>query len=190
MKNTTKSIKPAFNDTKSPPNVYSILDLAPPKRKKDFETLSQWQIAILEHYVSDANISIGVSADAVGINAKDVAMSLQIDKTFNFAYNLCRKIKDKVELMNLEQISHCQAQEPKATVERIFRLKSLNRERYADRGHIQQANVDININFGSGISTYGAKIDTTASIEGEISTETQPTPKASKDITDIASKMQ
>lgn len=173
-----------------PPNVYSLIDLAPPKKKKDFESLTQWQISILESYVSNANISIGASADAVGINAKDVAMSLQIDKTFRFAYNLCRKIKDRMELMNLEEISHNQAQEPKATVERIFRLKSLNRERYADRGRVQQANLDININFGSGVSTYGTRIDTTGAIEGKVSAETKQKPKVSGDMADIVSKIQ
>ena len=190
MKSVQNDIKAPITDTKLSPNVYSIIDLAPPKRKKDFESLTQWQISILETYVSNANISIGASADSVGINAKDVAMSLQIDKNFRFAYNLCRKIKDRIELMNLEEISHSQAQEPKATVERIFRLKSLNRERYADRGKVQSANVDININFGSGVSTYGTRIDTTAVKDGEV-TDTKPTTTAkhTSGMTDIVSKM-
>lgn len=190
MKTGQNNIKTALTHSKSMPNVYSLMDLAPPKKKKDFESLTQWQVSLLENYVSDANISIGESANNVGINVKDVAISLQIDKPFRFAYNLCRKIKDKVELMNLEQISHSNALEPKSTVERIFRLKSLNRERYADRGRIQQANVDININFGSGVTTYGSRVDTTGAIDGEIS----PKPKSQKakpssDMADIVSKI-
>ena len=187
MKSAQKSIKATITDTNSPPNVYSIIDLAPPKRKKDFESLTQWQITLLETYVSDANVSIGESADTVGINAKDVAMSLQIDKHFKFAYNLCRKIKDRIELMNLEQISHIQAQEPKAMVERIFRLKSLNRDRYADRGRVQSANVDININFGTGVSTYGAMTDVQ---DGEIITDnSQSRSKTTDGMSDIVAKL-
>ena len=188
MKSASNTIKPTITDTNSTHNVYSLIDLAPPKRKKDLESLTQWQITLLEHFVSDANISIGASATALGLLTKDVAMALQVDKNFKFAYNLCRKIKDKVELMNLEQISHIQAQEPKAMVERIFRLKSLNRERYADRGQIQSANVDININFGAGVSTYGARIDAT---DGEIIKDNShaSTSKTTDGMSDIVAKL-
>ena len=42
-------------------------------------------------------------------------------------------------------------------VERLFRLKSLDRDRYADRGKNAGANIDINISFGDGVTTYNKK---------------------------------
>ena len=39
-------------------------------------------------------------------------------------------------------------------VERLFRLKSLDRDRYADRGKNVGANVQVNIAFGDGVVGY------------------------------------
>ena len=56
--------------------------------------------------------------------------------------------------MKLEKVSEENAMDKKAMVERLFRLKSLDRDRYADRGANIGANVQVNIAFGDGVSAY------------------------------------
>ena len=56
--------------------------------------------------------------------------------------------------MKLEEVSESNALAPKNMVERIFRLKSLDRDRYADRGKNIGANVQVNIAFGDGVVGY------------------------------------
>ena len=56
--------------------------------------------------------------------------------------------------MKLEEVSESNALAPKNMVERLFRLKSLDRDRYADRGKNVGANVQVNIAFGDGVSGY------------------------------------
>ena len=114
------------------------------------------------------------------------------NKSFSKAYQLCRKIKDFAELMTLEKVSTNNAVEPKSVVERIFRLKSLDRERYADRGRISEKDIEININYGNGVSIGNNAIkDTTPTIkDGEISSAKKAVSTmkstASKDITELA----
>ena len=111
------------------------------------------------------------------------------DKYFRKCYNVARKVVDEVELMKLEEVSTSQALERKSTVERIFRLKSLNRERYADRGKVA-GNVDINITFGNGVNTYGNDTTTIKEIKtnNNVNNDATPSPVAS-DIASIVNKI-
>ena len=110
-----------------------------------------WKYDILDSYIQSDNINIGYIADKLAINKTDVAVALRTDKVFKKAYSECRKVLDMVELMKLESISTANAETPSAVTERIFRLKSLSRDRYADRGRIAPSNIDIKIEFGSGV---------------------------------------
>ena len=145
-----KTAKKPKKSNKSTSNLYPKPNLPEPKR--DFlATLEGWKYDILETYVKSDNINIGYIADKLGINKTEVAVALRTDKLFKKAYSECRKILDMVELMKLESISTANAETPSAVTERIFRLKSLSRDRYADRGKIAPSNIDIKIEFGSGV---------------------------------------
>ena len=108
---------------------------------------------LIETFITEGNVSISKACDIVGISKSDVAIALRVDKAFKSAYALARKITDEVELMELERVSTRNALLKQNVTERIFRMKSLNRDRYADK-RTNGANVDININFGSGVSSY------------------------------------
>ena len=108
---------------------------------------------LIETFITEGNVSISKACDIVGISKSDVAVALRIDKNFKSAYALARKITDEVELMELERVSTRNAMLKHNVTERIFRMKSLNIDRYADK-RSNGANVDININFGSGVSSY------------------------------------
>ena len=108
---------------------------------------------LIETFITEGNVSISKACDIVGISKADVAIALRVDKHFKSAYALARKITDEVELMELERVSTRNAMLKQNVTERIFRMKSLNRDRYADK-RANGANVDININFGSGVSSY------------------------------------
>ena len=108
---------------------------------------------LIETFITEGNVSISKACDIVGISQSDVAMALRVDKQFKSAYALARKITDEIELMELERVSTRNARVEKNVVERIFRMKSLNRDRYADK-RTNGANVDININFGNGVNSY------------------------------------
>ena len=112
---------------------------------------------LIETFITVGNVSISKACDIVGISQGDVAIALRVDKQFKSAYALARKIADEVELMELERVSTRNALLEKNTVERIFRLKSLNRDRYADK-RTNGANVDININFGNGVRSYAKEV--------------------------------
>jgi len=113
-----------------------------------------WKVDLFQSWLSQPTVSIGAICDNFGYDKTAVSVALKVDKTFNQIYNKVRKICDKIELMNLESVSEQNAMEPKNMVERLFRLKSLDRDRYADKKHANGANIDININFGNGVSTY------------------------------------
>ena len=76
--------------------------------------------------------------------------------------------------MNLESVSEKNALEPKNMVERLFRLKSLDRDRYADRGKNAGANIDINISFGDGVTTYNKKNFNAVDAEIAPATDSKP----------------
>jgi len=130
--------------------------------KKDIDKLlsplsEDWKRNLFQHWLAQPSVSIGAICDEFGYNKTDVSVALKADKIFNSLYNKVRKICDKIELMNLESVSEKNALEPKNMVERLFRLKSLDRDRYADRGKNAGANIDINISFGDGVTTYNKK---------------------------------
>ena len=144
---TAKKPKKAQISTAS---VQSQSNLPAPKR--DFlASLDGWKYNILDNYIKSDNINIGYIADKLCIDKTEVAVAMRTDKVFKKAYSECRKILDLVELMRLESISTANAETPSAVTERIFRLKSLSRDRYADRGRIAPSNIDIKIEFGSGV---------------------------------------
>ena len=122
--------------------------------KKEINTLvanlDSWKQDFLISWLSSGSVSTA----NLDFNAVDVAVALKVDKKFNTVYNKVRKILDKVELMKLEKVSEENAMDKKAMVERLFRLKSLDRDRYADRGANIGANVQVNIAFGDGVSAY------------------------------------
>ena len=141
--------------------------------KKDIDKLlaplsEDWKRNLFQHWLTQPSISIGAVCDEFGYNKTDVSVALKADKVFNSLYNKVRKICDKIELMNLESVSEKNALEPKNMVERLFRLKSLDRDRYADRGKNAGANIDINISFGDGVTTYNKK--NSNFIDAEVST--------------------
>ena len=154
-KKTTKSPKSTALESKS----VNLLPTQTSQKGLDALTRSlepKYQ-ELIETFITVGNVSISKACDIVGISQSDVAMALRVDKEFKSAYALARKISDEVELMELERVSTKNAMLEKNTVERIFRLKSLNRDRYADK-RTNGANVDININFGSGVSTYAKDV--------------------------------
>ena len=110
--------------------------------KKDLNAitanLEPWKADFLTDWLASGSVSTA----SLSFNAVDVAVALKVDKKFNTAYNKVRKILDRVELIKLEEVSETNALEPKNMVERLFRLKSLDRDRYADRG------------FGDGVVGY------------------------------------
>ena len=126
--------------------------------KKDFSlitaNLEPWKQDFLTDWLASGNVSTA----PLNFNAVDVAVALRVDKKFNTSYNKVRKILDRVELMKLEEVSELNALAPKNMVERLFRLKSLDRDRYADRGTNVGANVQVNIAFGDGVSGYARPV--------------------------------
>ena len=184
MKNGSKDNKNTLTDNKDHRIVYHKTDKTLPKRDYAiFDSLDGWKRDVLVNYVNDATFG-----NIDGIDDIDIAVALKTDKTFKKCYNLARKINDSVELMALERVSIANALKPASLTERIFRLKSLNRDRYADRGRVQ-ADVDININFGNGVNAYD--VSTTSGAKKDIGNIGATKPKAmSNDIADIVSKIQ
>ena len=157
-KKTAEIIPPSTNETAT---------------KKDIDKLlaplsEEWKKDLFRYWLAEPSISIAGICDTYNIDKTDVSVALKIDKVFNSLYNKVRKICDKIELMNLESVSEKNALEPKNMVERLFRLKSLDRDRYADRGKNAGANIDINISFGDGVTTYNKK--NSNFIDAEVST--------------------
>ena len=136
-----KASKPILLDNNSPPT-------------KDFNIITADLDPWKQDFLTDWLASGSVSTASLNFNAVDVAVALKVDKKFNKSYNQIRKILDRVELMKLEEVSESNALAPKNMVERLFRLKSLDRDRYADRGKNVGANVQVNIAFGDGVSGY------------------------------------
>ena len=136
-----KASKPILLDNNSP-------------TKKDFNIITADLDPWKQDFLTDWLASGSVSTASLNFNAVDVAIALKVDKKFNKSYNQIRKILDRVELMKLEEVSESNALAPKNMVERLFRLKSLDRDRYADRGKNVGANVQVNIAFGDGVSGY------------------------------------
>ena len=136
-----KASKPILLDNNSP-------------TKKDFNIITADLDPWKQDFLTDWLASGSVSTASLNFNAVDVAVALKVDKKFNKSYNQIRKILDRVELMKLEEVSESNALAPKNMVERLFRLKSLDRDRYADRGKNVGANVQVNIAFGDGVSGY------------------------------------
>ena len=130
--------------------------------KKNFSTVlapltEDWHISLFTAWLnsSDPTISIGQVCDKHGFDKVTVSVALKTDKQFSTVYNKVRKIIDKVELMMLESVSERNAKEPKNMVERLFRLKSLDRDRYADKNGITTgANININVAMGDGVVGY------------------------------------
>ena len=133
--------------------------------KKDIDALVANLDPWKQDFLTDWIASGSVSTASLNFNAVDVAVALKVDKKFNTAYNKVRKILDRVELMKLEEVSESNALAPKNMVERLFRLKSLDRDRYADRGKNVGANVQVNIAFGDGVSGYTRNSANSAKIE-------------------------
>ena len=182
MKPAQKSTKPTKSNSISKQKVYQS-SLFPAQKEK-------WKLELLESYITESDVTLVSSANKLGITKHNIANALITDANFKKAYEIARKIRDKVELMNLETVSSTNAMEPKNMVERIFRLKSLNRERYADANK-QSHDIEININFGDGVSPYKrTEIKPTTGVNTEFS-EPKPSKVSSdsKDITAIASKM-
>ena len=184
MKNGKKTNKNTLTANKDHRIVYPNKDKSLPKRDYAiFDSLDGWKKTVLVNYVNGATLN-----NIDGIDAVDIAVALKTDKTFKKCYDLARKINDAVELIELEHVSMDNALKPSSITERIFRLKSLNRDRYADRGRVQ-ADVDININFGNGVNAYD--VSTTSGAKKDIKDIGATKPKAmSKDIADIVSKIQ
>ena len=175
MKNTEKDIAGLITDTNQDENVY-LQCLKPSPKTKFLESLSYRQRGVIENYLKSGNVSIDN-----GDNAVNIAVWMKTDPNFNKAVGFVREILDKVELMTLEAVSAVTAKNPKSTVERLFRLKSLDRNRYADRGRVNSNGIDITINFGSGITPYAnGAVDI-----GNVSTVTTPT--ASKGLKAVVS---
>ena len=182
MENGSKDNKKPLTDSKDHRIVYHNTDKTLPKRDYAiFDSLEGWKKNILVNYVNGATFG-----NIDGIDDVDIAVALKTDKTFKKCYNLARKINDIKELMSLERVSMDNALKPSSITERIFRLKSLNRDRYADRGRVQ-ADVDININFGNGVNAYD--VTTVGSKEINSTKSKKPEPM-SKDIAHIVSKIQ
>ena len=158
-KNKSAKIVPTTTDELSTKKNISIL-LAPLKKG--------WKRDLFRNWLANPSISIGAICERFDYSKTDVSVALKIDKKFNTLYNKVRKICDKIELMNLERVSEINAMEPKNMIERLFRLKSLDRDRYADRSK-SGANIDININFGDGVTTYSKYKEN--SIDAKVSTE-------------------
>lgn len=157
-----KNGKNVMKNTKSTALESKSVDLLPSQNsQKGLDSLTrslnpQFQ-ELIEIFIAEGNVSISKACDIVGISQSDVAVALRVDKKFKSAYALARKIADEIELMELERVSTKNAMLEKNTVERIFRLKSLNRDRYADK-RANGGGVDININFGNGVSTYAKEV--------------------------------
>ena len=182
MKNGTKHNKNDFTDKKGTDIVYANTFKTLPKRDYAiFDGLDGWKRDVLVNYVNSAQLG-----NIDGIDNVDIAVALKTDKTFKKCYDLARKINDAVELMALERVSTENALKPSSITERIFRLKSLNRDRYADRGRVQ-ADVDININFGNGVNAYD--VTTVGSKEVKNGNKSKKST-ASNDITDIVTRLQ
>ena len=183
MKNGTKHNKKSLIEDKTSAIVYANTDKTLPKRDYAiFDSLQGWKRDVLINYVNSATLG-----NIDGIDDVDIAVALKTDKTFKKCYDLARKINDTVELMALERVSTDNALKPSSITERIFRLKSLNRDRYADRGRVQ-ADVDININFGNGVNAYD--VSTTSGAKEISSKNTAKSKTMSKDMVEIVSKIQ
>ena len=155
--------------------------------KKDIDKLlapltEDWKRDLFRHWLAEPSVSIANICDAYNIDKTDVSVALKIDKVFNSLYNKVRKICDKIELMNLESVSEQNALQPKNMVERLFRLKSLDRDRYADRGK-SSANIDISISFGNGVTPYNKKNNDI--IDAEISTASTPPKPHTEELSNI-----
>ena len=155
--------------------------------KKDIDSLlaplDGWKRNLFNDWLAQPSVSIGAICDKFGYDKTDVSVALKVDKVFNSLYNKVRKICDKIELMNLENVSEQNALEPKNMVERLFRLKSLDRDRYADRGKNAGANIDINISFGDGVTTYNRK--KINSVDAEVVNDAPQTHKPTEEMTSI-----
>ena len=185
MKNGKKTNKNTLTDNKDHRIVYPNKDKSLPKRDYAiFDSLDGWKKTVLVNYVNGATLN-----NIDGIDAVDIAVALKTDKTFKKCYDLARKINDAVELMALERVSTENALKPSSITERIFRLKSLNRDRYADRGRVQ-ADVDININFGNGVNAYDVSTANKISKEIKTSNNVSKESKTPDDIASIVSKIQ
>ena len=185
MKNGTKHNKNDFTDKKGTDIVYANTFKTLPKRDYAiFDSLQGWKRDVLVNYVNSAQLG-----NIDGIDNVDIAVALKTDKTFKKCYDLARKINDAVELMALERVSTENALKPSSITERIFRLKSLNRDRYADRGRVQ-ADVDININFGNGVNAYDVSTANKISKEIKTSNNVSKESKTPDDIAGIVSKIQ
>ena len=168
MKNGKKTNKNTLTDNKDHRIVYPNKDKSLPKRDYAiFDSLDGWKKTVLVNYVNGATLN-----NIDGIDAVDIAVAL--------------KINDAGELIELEHVSMDNALKPASITERIFRLKSLNRDRYADRGRVQ-ADVDININFGNGVNAYD--VTTVGSKEVKNGNKSKKST-ASNDITDIVTRLQ
>ena len=158
--------------------------------KKDIDSLlapltEKWKRDLFRYWLAEPSVSIANICDSYNIDKTDVSVALKIDKVFNSLYNKVRKICDKIELMNLESVSEQNALQPKNMVERLFRLKSLDRDRYADRGK-SSANIDISISFGNGVTPYNKRNSNIIDAEVSTSPKTQsPTEGLSSIIKDV-----
>mgnify|MGYP003135221448 CR=1 FL=1 len=150
--------------------------------KKNFSTVlapltEDWHRDLFTAWLSDSDptVSIGAICDRHGFDKVAVSVALKVDKGFSTVYGKVRKIIDKVELMMLESVSEKNAKEPKNMVERLFRLKSLDRDRYADKNNITAgANININVAMGDGVKGY---TDITAPINNKPTKQPQKNNK-------------
>lgn len=78
---------------------------------------------------------------AIGLSVHTVNKHYQIDPVFKAAYD-----EAKVEYTDeLEAVSRENALNPRSVIERIFQLKALKPERYADQKNLGSAQITINI---------------------------------------------
>ena len=139
-------------------NIYSLIT---DYSKESIDKLPNGAKLFLNDY--QASIANGVTAikqvcDNYGYNVAEIQQFRAKYREFSKVLTKLRKYADSVELAKLEEISTANAENPKSVTERIFRLKSLDSNRYSDKKQVNHSG-EINISFGVGVVGYAEEVN-------------------------------
>lgn len=113
--------------------------------------------------INSENVSIASVCRRNGYKLALISKLAHSNKEFNKIYKYLKSLAVQTELALLDDVSTQSALDPRNTTERIFRLKSLDRETFGDKKALNVSG-EISISLGVGISSYDniASTDTTA----------------------------
>ena len=138
-------------------NIYSLIT---DYSKESAESLPNGAKLFLNDY--QMSIANGITAikqvcDNYGYNVAEIQQFRSKYREFSKVLTKLRKYADSVELAKLEEISTANAENPKSVTERIFRLKSLDSNRYSDKRQVNHSG-EVNTNFGVGVVGYAEEV--------------------------------